>query len=317
MNLTKYILLNRNGYGSNFNEIYIDYANNIIKKKCNNDYGLKKINYEIKIYKFIIENKIDFPIPKIYSIEDNGYTMHFFVSHMPLYKIYNSLTQPNIILNKIYILLEKLHKCQKKTITQDEYYSNLNLEIYSKIIERYSMIQPIINKYYFIKKVNNIEIIPFFQLIEKIKTEIFKIVEKKTDYYLVPIHGDCQFNNILYNVENNDIVFIDPRGYYGDYEIFGIEEYDMAKINFALSGYDEFDNRDIDYLIIKGDNIEIIINAFDKKILQKKSLDILLMLTIWLGNSHCFINTEKKAVYSYYIAMYLGSLYFNHVDPVI
>jgi len=105
MNLTKYILLNRNGYGSNFNEIYIDYANNIIKKKCNNDYGLKKINYEIKIYKFIIENKIDFPIPKIYSIEDNGYTMHFFVSHMPLYKIYNSLTQPNIILNKIYILL--------------------------------------------------------------------------------------------------------------------------------------------------------------------------------------------------------------------
>jgi hypothetical protein len=243
--------------------------------------------------------------------------MGFLESYKPLYKIYHSLKSQNLIVNKVKLLLKNLHEHTKKIVTKEEYYSSLEMEIYTKIIERYTIIQPIISKYSHIKKINGIEIIPFLHLVDLIKNEIYKIVARKNEYYFVPIHGDCQFNNVLFNVENEDIVFIDPRGYYGNNEIFGIEEYDFAKVDFALSGYDEFDNRHIDNLNITHDNIEIIVNSLDKNILQKKSLEVLLMLSIWLGNSHCFITNESKAVYSYFIAMYLGSLYFNLNIPVI
>ena len=178
-------------------------------------------------------------------------------------------------------------------------------------MERYEIICPLVNKYTYINKINNIKFIPFYDLIKLINNEIYKIVNSMDEYYFVPIHGDCQFNNILYNVDTDDIIFIDPRGYFGKSEIFGILEYDTAKINFALTGYDEFDNRIIDNLDITDDNINIIINILDNNIILEKNICNLLMLSIWLSNSHCFINNEKKTMYSYYIARYLGTLYFT------
>jgi fructosamine-3-kinase len=179
------------------------------------------------------------------------------------------------------------------------------------------MIEPIIEKYKYIKKVNNVEIISFHKLINMIQTQIYILINNKNDYFFVPIHGDCQFNNILYNNDKNEIYFIDPRGYYGDSKIYGIPEYDYAKVLFALSGYDEFDNRQIDNLIINDDNIEIFIDMIDKNILKNNPFEVLLMLSIWLGNSHSFIKNENKAIYSYFISIYLGSLYFNFINPVI
>ena len=52
--MNEYIILDRLGYGSNFNNIYIDYNNKFVKKECNNSDGLFKLNNEINIYKFII-----------------------------------------------------------------------------------------------------------------------------------------------------------------------------------------------------------------------------------------------------------------------
>jgi hypothetical protein len=317
MSKSKFIILNRIGYGSNFNEISIDYENKLIKKKCISSYGEKKIIREINLYNYIIKNIIDFPIPKIHAINKTEYIMSFLEDYQPLYKIYKSLKNNKTIMNKISKNLSNLHSFEKVIIDKYTYIRYINIEIYEKLIDRYSTIKPIIEKYSYIKTVNNVEILPFFKLIELIKSEVYKIIESKVHFYLVPIHGDCQFNNILYNLNKDDAIFIDPRGYYGESNIFGIEEYDYAKIAFALSGYDEFDNRQIDTINIKKENIEISIHALDNKILQKGGLETLLMLSIWLGNSHCFINNENKVVYSYFIAVYLGSLYFNFVDPVI
>jgi hypothetical protein len=66
-----FMVLNRIGYGSNFNKISINKDKNIIKKECINEYGQKKINYEINFYKFLINNNILFKTPKIFSFEKN------------------------------------------------------------------------------------------------------------------------------------------------------------------------------------------------------------------------------------------------------
>jgi len=311
---------NRIGYGSNFNKIYIDPNTNTIKKVCFNDYGMKKITYEKKFYEFLINHTIDFPVPKIHCFLENGYIMNYLYDYIPLYKIFTicDKEKQNEIMIKITDYLKNLHNSNKIFVSKDEYYKHLDIEINMKLLQRYEVIKSLVQKYDYIKTVNMIEIIPFHKLVDLIQKEIYKIVNvtNKNEYFFIPIHGDCQFNNILYNEQNQNLCFIDPRGYYGESEIFGIPEYDYAKIIFALTGYDEFDNRRVDQLIINGDNISISIdNVLDTTAcswsISSNKLGYLLMLSIWLGNSHCFINNENKAVYSYFIGLYLGSKYFT------
>jgi hypothetical protein len=308
--IDNYVLLIRNGYGSNFNKIYINYENNLLKKESYNSYGKKKISYEIELYKYISDNKINFPIPNIYFIYDNGYIMEYLNNFRPLYTIFKTLNKTQILL-KINQILLSLHSFEKKHVTKEIYYFHLNIEIQTKITDRIQLINPIIEKYNYIKTINNKPIIPFQILISQIRNCIYNILDNKNEYFFVPIHGDCQFNNILYNSETEQIIFIDPRGYYGENNIFGIPEYDHAKIKFALTGYDEFDNRNIEHLDIQNDNINIFIDFLDETILKDKSLSTLLMITIWLSNAHCFLSNENKCIYSYFIALYLGTLYFT------
>jgi len=309
----------RVGYGSNFNNIYIDRNTNTIKKVCFNDYGMKKITYEKKFYKFLINHTIDFPVPKIHCFLENGYIMDYLYDYIPLYKIFTNSEKEkqNEIIIKITKKLKNLHDSNKIFVSKDEYYKHLNIEINSKLLQRYEVIKSLVQKYDYIKTVNMIEIIPFHKLVDLIQKEIYKIVNDKSEYSFVPLHGDCQFNNILYNESSGQLCFIDPRGYYGESEIFGIAEYDYAKVIFALSGYDEFDNRSVDELMIDGNNISINIDNLlhiplvSSSSISSNKLGYLLMLSIWLGNSHCFINNENKAVYSYFIGSYLGSKFFT------
>lgn len=311
--MTKFEIIKRVGYGASFNNIYIDITTNKIKKKAYNKLGKKKIKYEINFLKYIIENNIDIPIPKIYNFYKYKYIMENMTNYIPLYKNYANYSdgKKKEILNMIYTSLNKLHSFEKIKVSKKVYFTNLMNEIENKLLERYDNIKHIISKYDFIKKINNKLIINFYVLISMIKNKIEIIINKYDDYYFVPIHGDCQFNNILYNQLENKICFIDPRGYFGNEKIYGIVEYDMAKILLALSGYDEFDNRQIDILDIDNDNINVYLNLFDKTILEKKEFDNLLMLTLWMSNCAGFMSNENKMIYSYFIGLHLGTLLFE------
>jgi hypothetical protein len=274
----------RVGYGSNFNNIYIDRTTNTIKKVCFNDYGMKKITYEKKFYEFLINHTIDFPVPKIHCFLENGYIMVYLYDYTPLYKTFTicDKEKQNEIMIKIIHYLKNLHDSNKIFVSKDEYYKDLNMEINMKLLQRYEVMKSLVQKYDYIKSVNMVEIIPFHKLVDLIQKEICKIINNKNEYFLVPIHGDCQFNNILYNDTTEQLCFIDPRGYYGEREIFGIPEYDYAKVIFALSGYDEFDNRVIDELIINGNNISIqidnLLDIIGDSSIKSNNLAYLLML---------------------------------------
>jgi aminoglycoside phosphotransferase len=56
------------------------------------------------------------------------------------------------------------------------------------------------------------------------------------------IHGDCTFSNTMVDNEGN-IIFIDPRGYFGFTELYGDAAYDWAKVYYSIDGdYDQFNN---------------------------------------------------------------------------
>ena len=38
-------------------------------------------------------------------------------------------------------------------------------------------------------------------------------------------------------IRDNEIIFIDPRGYFGNTKLYGLKQYDFAKLLFGLSGY--------------------------------------------------------------------------------
>ncbi len=280
----------RNGYGSFYNELYIE-GDNVIKF-CKHPDGMEKIRNEISFFSFIKNNSINFPIVDVVSHSDDRYTMKFLDGY-PLYKNPTNIEQ-------VYKHLEQLHTSKTIEVSKDDFIKNIKLETEQKILDRFQSFED----FNFIKKVNNFEILEFKKLLKKINELIFLHLPEK--FEIVPIHGDCQFNNIIVN-SNNEMVFIDPRGYFGEYKIYGPKEYDYAKVLFALSGYDDFDNRDIESIDIEGDNINVELNIIDETIFEKLNLSSLLMCTIWLGNAHCFIHSKEKMVTSYFIALYVGS----------
>lgn len=293
-------LIERVGYGSSFNELVI--IGTKLRKRCKNDYGLTKIRHEIEFYKFIHSRNITFPTVKILNFLDDGYEMEYLDEYKPIYKT-------NFDLKKVYDSLELLHGSYEIPVSREYFMEQLHIEINDKIIKRYETVKDSINKYDFITHVNGVKLLSFECLHKKINNEINAITNSMNEYKFVPIHGDCQFNNILSNGE--DMVFIDPRGYYGESKIFGMKEYDMAKVLFALSGYDEFDSREIKELNIVGNNINIELNYLESDIFNRPKLEVLLMINIWMGNAHSFKNDECKMISSYFISLYLGSIFLK------
>jgi hypothetical protein len=310
-------ILKRHGYGSNFNKISIDYINNILLKEITNEYGLWKLTKEINFYNFIINNNIKLKIPKIYEIGINFIKMEYMKDYLPIVDIISKFNVSNldIILSKIYTELNILHNSKSLIILKEEYYDNLYYETHTKIELRLKHINHIINKYSNILFINGTKLIPLDILLYEIDKYIINYSDSINKFELVPIHGDCQFNNILYNKKLNNIVFIDPRGYYGHYDIYGIKEYDLAKIKYALSGCDIFDNKNITSLNIENNNINIEIEMFDKNIFNYKNeyekFILVLMITIWLGNAEGYKNQEEKLITSHFIARYFGTILFN------
>lgn len=304
------ILLMRNGYGSSFNNIYIN--GNTIRKECKNAYGKMKIHKEINFYKYIIQNKVNIAVPTIYEYTDSSYTMEYLKSYDSLYKVFASLPNKDYILNLIYSQLNTLHSQSTKQITKDQYIKCLEIETHDKLIGRVAEVAELIKEHSHITSVNGIPLESFNNIMEKISSRIKEHIESLSDYRVCIIHGDCQFNNVLYSPVKNDIVFIDPRGYYGDMDLYGIAEYDFAKIQFALSGYDIFDNMTIDSLVIDKGNLTLP-NIFQiDGVFEKDDIVSVLTISIWLGNAHCFKHQPSKAMFSYFYAMYLATTYLTY-----
>ena len=80
-----------------------------------------------------------------------------------------------------------------------------------------------------------------FSRLDELETRIKKL---SCDRFPI-IHGDCTFSNIMLRDDVPcSVVFIDPRGYYGDTLLYGDPRYDYAKLYYSIVGnYDNFNLR--------------------------------------------------------------------------
>jgi hypothetical protein len=78
------------------------------------------------------------------------------------------------------------------------------------------------------------------------------------------IHGDPCFSNILYDLRQDSIKLIDPRGSFGSYTIHGDPRYDLAKMRHSAVGKYDFIINDLFEATYKDKNIEYDIHTLEQ-----------------------------------------------------
>jgi len=299
--------MNEDNYGFVFNDIKIE--KDVFKKASKNNLGQLKINNEIAFYLYVLQNNISFPMPQLLHHENGSLTIKY---------IKNASTLTNIIdkdkdnlayyVDRIKKHLESIHSIQKP-ITNKILISDLTQETYQKVMDRYNEFDWASSDLYnSIHTVNHLKIQKIGFYCEKIASRLTYLLKDVDSYNL--IHGDTHLGNILLD-ENDQLYFIDPRGYFGSSKLFGLYQYDYAKLLFGISGYSVFDNMKIDDLCIKNNNITIDFIKNYEYVFKGGLFDevtTLLSLSIWLANNSCFSNINKK-ITSLMIAYYYCEKY--------
>lgn len=232
-----------------FNKITIN-ADRVIKESID-EYGKKLASRECAWYDKAKRLGIT-TLPNVYRINPLELEL---IEGKNIYEDVFSYTEKKDILRKIVISLRRLHKAEQ--ISADTFSCK---EVYFlKTIERIRIIRdmiPFANQEYITvngRKCRNV----FF-----CKRELEHKLEQLTCDTFCFIHGDCTFSNILLR-KNTEPVFIDPRGYFGQTELYGDPRYDWAKLYYSIVGnYDHFNRREFD---LKIDEKEVLITVQSNK----------------------------------------------------
>lgn len=297
-------VLERNGYGSNFNEIKINPDKTMLVKYALNTYAKTKLKKELNFFDFISKNKISLNIPNVREHSDE----HILMDYIP-----KDQDQCNYNIPQIIRQLGTLHKYKPMKISLQQFTQVIYEETITKIKSRKEEINNIVNKSH-IKFVNGHKLLLFDEIINKLQEFIDIIIDSTSDYILCPIHGDPQYNNIIYS--QNKYFFIDPKGTFGSSDIYGLKEYDIAKLYFSESGYDKFDNMIIDDTYFETNlhhnSLDIEFLKHPDGLLNEHKLVLAFYLSIWLSNAHIFAAKQpNKVLISYYSALYFASYHIT------
>jgi len=277
-----------------FNKVTID-GDKVIKEARNSQFS-HLLNDEINWYNFIKSANIT-SIPKIYNL--NPLTMEKIEGTHPHF-----LKKPDKIkiVNRIIDELENIHKISTIKANPEDMY-----EVYvDKTLRR---IEPV-TKFLDLKNrselvINGIKTDPILPKDSEIIEQLYK--QLKPIEYFTPIHGDPTFSNTFVK-EDNNIILIDPRGYFGRQKIYGDPRYDFAKLYYsAIGNYDQFNMKNFN-LEINGNKFMLNIDSSgfeDSEIIFKNRLksiysDIkILHALIWLSLSGYVLDDVDSMVASY------------------
>ena len=195
-------------------------------------------------------------IPKIYEYEPeicmekiDGKNIYEYAS-IPYEKKQGILTQ-------IVRCLKQVHNMETVPVNVDSYRVAYLDKTYDRL-KKVRTLVPFANDEYVVingRKCRNI-----FYHQEEVEREIMRYLPKEFKL----IHGDCTFSNIMLK-DDRIPMLIDPRGYFGNTEIFGDAAYDWVKLYYSLvSNYDQFNLKRFNLYINEQDvRLEIASNQWE------------------------------------------------------
>lgn len=297
----------------------IEFTDKWVHKKPMNYKGEALLKREIAWYHELNRRDVDFPTPKVYPAVDSSEMLMSRVNGIPLYQVFESLSEKEQgnVLRTIQFHLHKLHATSLAGTSGNSFANDIQKEAHDKLITRFEEIEPMIKSFG-----QNISIVNGMKIKTDVRDVIALLHQKISSQYdvrssRVLIHGDAHMSNIMINPDNlHEITFIDPRGYFGDTEKYGLADYDIAKLLYSLSGYDSFNysptfhiknltDTEIEFDIPKIENLS-------KEFMETFTpIHYLWTAVIWLGLAQYIKNNPVKSLAAHYHGMYLATKFLN------
>ncbi len=281
----------------------IEFKEQRVIKSANSEYGKTVIDKEIQFYEFVEDNKLDHLFPKIHIASNHSIEMENLIPE-GFETVHQSISKLKVKSNTVYHdylkYIQHLHLFNAKKV---DFNDHIHTEYIQVPIERYNKIEYFIPKN--VQTVNDIKIPNFYVMMDKLTKYLFD-----RTYNWGVIHGDTNSSNTMYNSKTKEIRFIDPRGKFGNSEIYGDTQYDIAKFLYGLTGYDIFNLDKYFKFEVIGDDVELNCCETDKLdfLTTDNHLKILVGL-IWLKLPFYIRNNPNKIIASYFTGMYLLEKY--------
>ncbi|MGG5333232.1 hypothetical protein [Enterococcus sp. AZ163] len=221
-----------------FNSITIDDQRGILTKKSDDT---TKLIHEIEWY-IKMPEALQFFTPRIYnySLDQNQPCVE--MEYYPYETLHNLYIYGNLeisdwekIMNKLMFVRQEMkqHSEKKQLDPQD-----LKAIYYQKTVDRVErlMEDPAFQVFYeAAPTINGVTYQPVKGMMERLLSllEHHQLISEKPASI---IHGDFCMSNILFEVSNQLVKLIDPRGKFGSFDIYGDDFYDIAKIMHSFEG---------------------------------------------------------------------------------
>lgn len=271
-----------------FNKLEIDKENKVVRKYAIHPDYFKIIDQEMAWYRFveyhIYANNPDIKrfTPKIYKTDfvNHAFEMEYLEEYIPLHEYLsnNPVEDIRLVYENIFRALSEFAKVKNSTY-QPDYEEDIDKEMFIKVIDRCEKIKNYLIEYDK-EELSDIlnKVIDIFWKIEFKKNHDAAIM---SNIIYTLCHGDLNGSNVMVNPKTKEIMFIDPRGYFGYTKNYGLQSYEYAKLLYALSGYDDFN---LNPKIYKHDEIKAF--PFFKEFFETYKLDerhIILLGVIWVA----------------------------------
>lgn len=245
-----------------FNHIEIDKHRGILKKTSSE---LDKFKGEIEWY-LKLPSDISYISPRIFGYSTDYCNMYIemecygynTIHDLFLYGEFERFKWKKIFSN-IHFIMNDMMKYSVKTSNGIEVLYEMYVK---KTIDRLNLLRsndliadfftnPII--------VNDVKYDSLDKNIKKID-KLFKELFIKEDFFTI-IHGDLCFPNMLIDDKLNFIKLIDPRGKFGNFDIYGDYRYDLAKLFHSVDGKYDYIIKDLFSITYHDNNITFKVNT--------------------------------------------------------
>lgn len=218
----------------------VEMHGDLVLKTALNEQGKNLISREIRWYETLETHHSTVRRPNFWPHRNHESFVMSKVKGLPIYQVWPTLDDEGrrMVLSRIFEQLDMLHSTQKPTDIS-RILADVTAEAYTKLITRYEEIKPVIDAFGPVQLVNHTSLhhTPK-ELIEWLHSELCTEYAHEKSYSL--IHGDLQMSNSMIDPDTLEVTFIDPRGYFGKTDTYGLADYDLAKLLYSLSGYDLF-----------------------------------------------------------------------------